>query len=91
MKYSSTWFKDSLERVIVTFIQAAIGVWILSGPADVFNVTVLEGAASAGLIAALSAVKAILAANVGTPGSASLNPDLAVVDTAKAPNYPPAA
>lgn len=78
--FSRVWFKDTLERVTVTFAESAIGVWLLAGPGDVFNVTVLEGAGAAGVIAALAVVKAALAAGVGQRGSASLSPDLTTVE-----------
>lgn len=78
--FGSTWLKDTFERALATFAEAAIGVWILAGPADVFNVTVLEGAGAAGLIAGLAVVKAALAGHVGQKNSASLSPDLKTVD-----------
>lgn len=78
--FGSTWLKDMFERAVSTFAQSAIGFYILAGPGDLFNVTVLEGAAAAGLIAGLSVVKSALAANVGQEGSASLSPDLKTVD-----------
>lgn len=87
---NSTWWKDTLERTLATFAEAAIGVWILAGPADVFNVTVLEGTASAGVIAGLAVVKAAIAAHVGHQG-ASLAPDLATVELPPPPApVPPA-
>lgn len=77
--FSRTWLKDTIERTVATFAEAAIGVWILAGPADVFEITVLEGAASAGVIAGLAVVKAAIASKVGND-DASLSPDLKVVD-----------
>lgn len=78
--FTSTWFKDMAERAVATFAEAALGFYILAGPGDVFNASVAEGAAAAGVIAGLAVVKAALAAKVGT-NSASLNPDLKTVDT----------
>jgi hypothetical protein len=83
--FSRVWFKDTIERVVVTFAEAAIGIWILAGPGDVFAVSTLEGAGAAGVIAALAAVKAALAAGVGQKGSASLSPDIATVEVPPAP------
>jgi hypothetical protein len=74
--FESRWLRDTSERALATFAQAALGVWILAGPGDVFNVTVLEGAGAAGLIAALSVVKSALASKVGNPDSASLDKSL---------------
>lgn len=85
--FSRVWFKDTLERVIVTFAEAAIGIWILAGPGDVFNVSTLEGAGAAGVIAGLAVLKAALAAGVGQKGSASLSPDLLTVEVG--PGVPP--
>lgn len=80
VSFTSTWAKDTFERALATAAEAALGIWILAGPADVFNIDVAEGAAAAGVIAALAVVKAALASKVGTNG-ASLNPDLKTVDT----------
>lgn len=74
--FASKWLKDTAERALATFAEAALGVWILAGPGDVLSVTVLEGAGAAGLIAALAVVKAALASKVGREDSASLNPEV---------------
>lgn len=84
--YTSTWVKDTAERVLATFAEAALGLWILAGPADVFHMSTAHGAAAAGLIAGAAVLKAAVASKVGNPSSASLNPDLAVVETPKAVN-----
>ena len=78
--FTSTWAKDMFERVLATAAEAALGIWILAGPADVFHIEVAEGAAAAGVIAGLAVIKAALASKLGT-SSASLNPDLKTVDT----------
>lgn len=78
--FSATWVKDVFERSIATFAEAAIGLYILAGPADVFNLDTSEGALAAGVIAALAVVKGAIASKLGT-NSASLNPDLQTVDT----------
>lgn len=79
--YTKTWFKDVAERALATFVESALGLWILSGPGDLFNLDLAEGAAAAGLIAAAAVVKGAIAAGVGDKQSASLNPTLKVVDT----------
>jgi hypothetical protein len=74
--FEKRFLKDVAERSASTFIQAALGIWILAGPADVFSVSVAEGAVSAGLIAALSVLKGALASKIGNPDSASLDKSL---------------
>jgi hypothetical protein len=70
--FNRAWFVDTAERVLVTFAESAIGVWVLAGPGDLFSLDVAEGAAAAGLIAGLSLLKSILAAGIGNKDSASL-------------------
>lgn len=60
---------DAVERVVVTFIEAVVGVLILSGTLDL---STGKKALTAGVIAALSAVKALGAKFIGNKDSASL-------------------
>ena len=66
----SSRYLDLLERTIVTFVQAALAVWIAT-PADLFSETSLKVAAVAGVIAA---AKCLLAFNVGSSNTAALLP-----------------
>ena len=67
-----TWFKDTAERVLTTFVQAWLGAWIVIEEVTVdklFDQTIL----SVGLVAAAgSLIKALAARQVGNPESASL-------------------
>jgi hypothetical protein len=67
----SVYMKDLLERVVWTFLTAAGGVAVAAGPAHWMEVGVWQGAAIAGLAAAGSLVKGILARGVGNRDSAS--------------------
>lgn len=70
--FSASWFKDMAERAVSTAAEAALGIWILAGPANVFSVSAAHGAAAAAAIAGLSVVKSALASKVGDPNSASI-------------------
>lgn len=74
--FSSSWALDTGERVVATFVESFLGIWILTGPADVFNLSTAHTAAAAGVIAAAAALKAAIAAKVGSGSSASLVPSL---------------
>lgn len=74
--FSSSWALDTGERVVATFVESFLGIWILTGPADVFNLSTAHTAAAAGVIAAAAALKAAIAAKVGSGSSASLAPQL---------------
>lgn len=82
------WFKDMAERALATAAEAAIGLWILAGPANLFTVSAAQGAASAGAIAGLSVVKSMLATMVGDPNSASALPASALPVKAPAKKAP---
>lgn len=77
--FSSVWFRDTAERALATFAEAALGVWILAGPGDLFNLDLAEGAAAAGIIAGLAVVKAAIASKIGS-GNASLDPNLVTAE-----------
>jgi hypothetical protein len=60
-------FRDALERVLATYVQAFIGLLITSGVTDV---SAVQAAALAAIPAALSALKAVIAKRFGDPDSA---------------------
>ena len=63
----SPFFRDALERVLATYVQAFIGLLITSGVTDV---SAVQAAALAAIPAALSALKAVIAKRFGDPDSA---------------------
>ncbi|MFE2382128.1 hypothetical protein [Streptomyces misionensis] len=63
--------KDIGERVVATFVVAAGGVGVAAGPADMFHSSFWETMAAAGLAAAGTLIKGILARPFGTKNSAS--------------------
>lgn len=74
--FNKTWMLDTVERVLATFAESAIGIWVLAGPANVFSLSTAHGAAAAGLISALVVVKSAVAAGIGNKDSASLVPSV---------------
>lgn len=76
-RFSREWFQDASERVAATFVGAAVATIPSSiAAASKLDATTLEGiaygAGMAGIAAACSALKAILATFIGDPNSASL-------------------
>ncbi|MFF9182581.1 hypothetical protein [Streptomyces misionensis] len=63
--------KDIGERVVATFVVAAGDVGVAAGPADMFHASFWETMAAAGLAAAGTLIKGILARPFGTKNSAS--------------------
>ena len=63
--------KDLAERVSATFVVAACGVGVAAGPADMFHASFWQTMATAGLAAAGSLLKGILALPFGDKNSAS--------------------
>jgi hypothetical protein len=63
--------KDLIERVLATFVQAALGAMASNSMFDL-GVDQWKMMAGAGVAAAVSVLKGALAAKVGTPGTASL-------------------
>lgn len=59
---TKAWLKDAAERIVWTFIQGFAGALIL---AQTLDLETLEAAALGGLMAALSAVKAVAAGRLG--------------------------
>lgn len=76
LKTAETYTKDLAERVIWTFLMAAGGVALASGPADMFHASFWETVGTAGLVAVGSLVKGIVAKFRGDPNSASLAQDV---------------
>ncbi len=79
--FSRTWVVDCAERALATAAEAALGIYVLAGPGDLFSISLAEGAAASGVIAGLAVIKGALATKVGDSTGASLAPDLVVVDT----------
>lgn len=63
--------RDLVERVVATFVQAAIGAMSSNSMFDL-GVDQWKMMAGAGVAAAVSVVKGALATKLGTPGTASL-------------------
>jgi len=72
--FSSLWRLDTLERVVATFLQTFLAVWIIDGASVDLSTDMLSRAALAGLAAVLSFVKALIAQAAGDADSASLAP-----------------
>ncbi|MGW7350932.1 hypothetical protein [Streptomyces sp. NPDC054784] len=66
--------RDLAERVAATFVVAAAGVAAAAGPADMFSASFWETVGTAGLVAAGSLVKGLVAKYVGRAGTASVAP-----------------
>jgi len=64
----SLWVKDTIERVVVTFVQAFLAVVVAAGT-DWLDVSTLRAAAIAGGAAVLAALKAVVATR--TPDTVS--------------------
>ncbi len=63
--------RDLIERVVATFVQAAIGAMSSNSMFDL-GVDQWKMMAGAGVAAAVSVLKGALASKIGTPGTASL-------------------
>ena len=63
--------KDLIERVVATFVQAAIGAMSSNSMFDL-GVDQWKMMAGAGVAADVSVIKGALASKIGTPGTASL-------------------
>ena len=70
-KDMKTYAKDLTERVVWTFLTGFAGVAVAAGPAGWMELSMWKGAATAGLIAAGTFVKGLVAHYVGSPNSAS--------------------
>ncbi len=63
--------KDLVERVVATFVQAALGAMTSNSMFDL-GVDQWKMMAGAGIAAAISVLKGALASNLGTKGTASM-------------------
>ena len=72
LKTAGAYAKDLAERVLSTAVVAAAGVGIAAGPADMFHASFWETMGAAGIAAAGSLVKGMLARAFGSKNSASL-------------------
>ncbi|MFD5294794.1 hypothetical protein ACFWJU_06260 [Streptomyces mutabilis] len=72
VKTATSYGRDLAERTLATAVVAAGGVAVAAGPADMFKASFWETMAAAGIAAAGSLVKGMLARAFGTKNSASL-------------------
>ncbi|WP_406157795.1 hypothetical protein [Streptomyces canus] len=72
IKTARSYGKDLTERTLATFVVAASGVGVAAGPADMFHATFWQTMGAAGIAAAGSLLKGMLARAFGTKNSASL-------------------
>lgn len=72
LKTAASYGKDLAERTAATFVVAASGVGIAAGPADMFHASFWQTMGAAGIAAAGSLLKGMLARAFGTKNSASL-------------------
>ena len=74
VRTGATYVRDLVERVVATFVVALGAVFVAAEPAGMFTVSFWEGAATAGLAAAGSLLKGLVAKFVGDRDSASAAP-----------------
>jgi hypothetical protein len=72
VKTATAYGKDLAERTLATFVVAAGGVAVAAGPADMFHASFWQTMGAAGIAAAGSLLKGMLARAFGTKNSASL-------------------
>ncbi|MFJ8154798.1 hypothetical protein [Streptomyces sp. NPDC094468] len=72
IKTAATYGRDLAERTLATAVVAAGGVAIAAGPADMFHASFWQTMATAGIAAAGTLLKGMLARAFGTKNSASL-------------------
>lgn len=72
VKTAATYAKDLAERVVATFVVTAAGVAVAAGPGDMFSASFWETVAAAGIAAAGSLLKGMVARAFGSKNSASL-------------------
>ncbi|MFF7313334.1 hypothetical protein [Streptomyces sp. NPDC008137] len=72
VKTAKTYARDLAERTMATFVVTAGGVAVAAGPADMFRASFWETMAAAGVAAAGTVLKGMLARAFGTKNSASL-------------------
>lgn len=77
IKTGTTYLRDLVERILSTFVQAFLGGLVAGNWFDVAHIrdlSVVETAGVAGLIAVLSLIKGLVAKFVADRDSASLAP-----------------
>jgi hypothetical protein len=72
IKTAGTYAKDLAERTLATGVVTAAGVAIAAGPADMFHASFWQAVATAGIAAAGTLLKGMLARAFGSKNSASL-------------------
>lgn len=72
IKTAKTYGRDLAERTLATFVVAAGGVATAAGPADMFHASFWQTMGAAGITAAGTLLKGMLARAFGTKNSASL-------------------
>jgi hypothetical protein len=72
IKTAKTYGRDLAERTLATAVVAAGGVAVAAGPADMFHASFWQTMATAGIAAAGTLIKGMLARAFGTKNSASL-------------------
>ena len=72
VKTGTTYARDLAERTLATGVVAAAGVAIAAGPGDMFSASFWETVAAAGIAAAGTLLKGMLARAFGEKNSASL-------------------
>ena len=70
----SPWVRDTLERAVWTFVQAAAGILTAAelGWLELGQIELWQAAVAAGTSAVLSLVKAVAAGKIGVNGTAQL-------------------
>ena len=74
VRTARTFAIDLAERTAATFVVTLGGVFVAAGPADMFSLSFWEGAATAGIAAAGSLLKGVIARAAGDKNSASAAP-----------------
>lgn len=74
VKTASTYARDLVERVIWTFLGAAVAVALAAGPGDMLSASFWETVGTAGLAAVVTLVKGLAARLIGPKNSASTAP-----------------
>jgi hypothetical protein len=72
VKTAATYGRDLAERTLATFVVAAAGVAVAAGPADMFHASFWQAMAAAGVAAAGTLLKGVVARAFGEKNSASL-------------------
>ncbi|MFI5473235.1 hypothetical protein ACIA6D_23715 [Streptomyces cacaoi] len=72
VKTGATYARDLAERTLATAVVAAGGVAVAAGPADMFHASFWETMGAAGIAAAGTLLKGMLARAFGSKNSASL-------------------